>query len=115
MKRTVLILLCVAMLLSLAACGQTEPEAPSVRVDYEYPQDYMSAEIYPMENILRDTEKYYRAISKAYPDRPVLVLITHKMLSGFSVENNDALNQWLEENGFGFSLWSTECPSAGRR
>ncbi len=104
MKRTVLILLCVAMLLSLAACGQTEPEAPSVRVDYEYPQDYMSAEIYPMENILRDTEKYYRAISKAYPDRPVLVLITHKMLSGFSVENNDALNQWLEENGFGFSL-----------
>ncbi|MBQ1955595.1 MAG: hypothetical protein II350_07620 [Clostridia bacterium] len=110
MKRTLLLLLALLMLLPLAACGNTEPEAPDTplsserRVDYEYPDDYLSEEIYPMKKILRDTENYYKAISKAYPDRPVLVLITHKMLSGFSVENNDAINRWLEEKGYGFSL-----------
>ena len=78
--------------------------SPEKKVDYAYPDDYLSEEIYPMKKILRDTENYYKAISKAYPDRPVLVLITHKMLSGFSVEHNDAINRWLEENGYGFSL-----------
>ncbi|MBQ8898128.1 MAG: hypothetical protein IJY86_06585 [Clostridia bacterium] len=102
MKRTLILLLLCALLLSLCACQNTG--ADGVRVDFEYPEDYLSRETYPMDKILRDTEKYYKAVSKAYPDRPVLVLITHKMLSGFSVEHNDAINRWLEENGYGFSL-----------
>ena len=85
---------------------QTEykPVSGELRVDYQFTEEYMSPEIYPMKSIVKDTGEYYDAIVRAYPDRPVIAVITHRMLSGVSVENNDAINRWLEENGYGFSL-----------
>ena len=53
MKRTLILILLCALLLSLCACQNTG--ADGVRVDFEYPEDYLSRETYAMDKVLRDT------------------------------------------------------------
>ena len=113
MKRIMYILLAVSLLLGLSACGNTLPEETTsseetgyvARTKFSYPDEYSPSVAYSMENAVRDSNEYYNAICEAFPNRPVLAVINNSYFGGlYSVELNDALNVWLEENGYNFAV-----------
>lgn len=113
MKRIMYILLAVSLLLGLSACGNTLPEETTsseetgyvARTKFSYPDEYSPSLAYSMENAVRDSNEYYNAICEAFPNRPVLAVINNSYFGGlYSVELNDALNVWLEENGYNFAV-----------
>jgi len=103
-KKTALIILCLVLALSIAACGKA-PANPDLKTQFQYPQKFDLNQKYSMRNVVRDTNELYDAISKAYPGKPVLVLIRQSYSGNvYPLELNDALNTWLSDNGYGFSL-----------
>ena len=113
MKRIICILLAVSFLLGFSACGKTLPEETTssketgyvMRTQYSYPKDYNLNVIYSMENAVKDSNEYYEAISEAFPNRPVLAVICNSYFGEvYSTLLNDALNVWLEENGYNFAV-----------
>ncbi|MBQ1956021.1 MAG: hypothetical protein II350_09840, partial [Clostridia bacterium] len=106
MKRILCIMLIFSLVFSLAACGSGGGTvAEDMKTQYQYPEKYDIHGKYSIKNAVKDTNKLYDAICEAYPGRPVLAVI-RQSYSGeiYPLELNDALNLWLEENGYGFSL-----------
>ena len=120
-KLTGLVALMLTVILLLAACGEkTPPEQPrtdptGLRTDFEYSAEYLSAPDFDPKISAREAAAYHAAISKAFPDRPVISVVRQTYSGDFyPLEDNDALNVWLEENGYGFAIMVFTLPEYRR-
>ncbi|MBQ8898685.1 MAG: hypothetical protein IJY86_12710 [Clostridia bacterium] len=113
MKKTLLsLVLALAALFCFCACGTgEEPQAETTspltenRLSYSYPPDYDPSVPYPTARAVQDSAELYAAVEKAFPDRPVLAIVRAGVTSQvYPIELLNALNLWLEENGYGFAV-----------
>ena len=112
MKKIVYILLLFSLMLGVTACGSESPEETTaleetentIRTKFSYPTDYL-IESFDAEAAVACSTEYYNAICEAFPNRPVLAVINNSYFGTlYSVALNDALNVWLEENGYNFAV-----------
>jgi len=86
-----------------------------LRTDFEYSAEYLSAPDFDPKISAREAAAYHAAISKAFPDRPVISVVRQTYSGDFyPLEDNDALNVWLEENGYGFAIMVFTLPEYRR-